>query len=91
MAAPTAKLQLEIVTPAETVFRGSVALVTMPASEGEMGVMAHHAPLIASLDEGVVRLYDEDNGTVSLERRISGGFVDIADNKCTILAERLLG
>lgn len=84
------KILLEIVTPAETVFRGQVSLVTVPASEGEMGVMARHAPLITALDEGELKLYDEDNGVISKTHRISGGFVDISDNKCTVLAEKLL-
>jgi F0F1-type ATP synthase epsilon subunit len=56
-----------------------------------MGVMAHHAPLLASLEEGEIILTRTLDGSgTPLRHRISGGFVEIGDNRCTILAERLI-
>ncbi|MFN5589680.1 MAG: F0F1 ATP synthase subunit epsilon [Holosporales bacterium] len=81
----------EIITPEKTVFSGKVALTTVPATEGQMGVMAHHAPLLASLEEGeIVLTRTLDGSGTPLRHRISGGFVEIGDNRCTILAERLI-
>ena len=81
----------EIITPEKTVFSGKVVLATVPATDGQMGVMAHHAPLLASLEEGEIILTQNLDGSgTPLRHNISGGFVEISNNRCTILAERLI-
>ena len=49
-------LHLEIVTPERRAFVGDVDEVIVPGSEGEMGILPHHAPLISLLGQGVLRL-----------------------------------
>ncbi len=57
--------------------------VVVPGENGEIGVLSNHAPLIAALGIGVIR-YTE-NGKVN-KIAISGGFIEVVNNKATILA-----
>lgn len=76
---------LEIVTPEQILFRDEVQFLVAPAVEGELGVMRNHAPLISSLNIGVLR-YKDENG-VQKRIAVSGGFVEIVDNVARVLAE----
>ena len=49
-------LQLEIVTPERLAYSDTVDSVVLPGAEGEMGVLPHHAPLLATLGVGVLRI-----------------------------------
>jgi F-type H+-transporting ATPase subunit epsilon len=77
-----------IITPTHTVFDGVVALVSLPASEGRMGIMAHHAPLMTSLKEGVLSVTD-GNGEKHIWS-IEGGFAEVHHNQCTVLVEKMV-
>jgi F-type H+-transporting ATPase subunit epsilon len=77
-------LHLEIVTSERTVFSGDVDMVTIPGSEGVMGVLPHHAPVLSTLRPGELRV---KIGGETHEFAIGGGFVDIHDNRVIILAD----
>lgn len=77
--------RLEIVTPEQMVYSGSVTAASLPGSEGYFGVLANHAPLVAALRQGVVRLTDTEN--VSTEIPISGGFFEVSANHAIVLAD----
>ncbi len=79
------KLNCSILTPERYLFEGNVDLAVVTASDGEMGFLVDHAPLIAELGAGEVRL-SEDKKTELFA--VEGGIVEIKDNKVTILAER---
>jgi len=49
-------IQLEIVTPEKLAYSGAVDAVVLPGAEGEMGVLPHHAPLLATLGIGELRI-----------------------------------
>ena len=76
---------LEIVTPEEILYKEEVEFMVAPSVEGELGVLKNHAPLVAALKIGVLRLKD----TTGEELRIalSGGFVEVVDNVARVLAE----
>jgi len=76
---------LEIVTPERILFRDEVQFLVVPGAEGELGIMRNHAPLVASLDIGVLR-YKNASGTQK-KMAISGGFVEVIDNVARVLAE----
>ena len=80
-----AMFNLEIVTPKEMIYSGSVRHVQAPGSEGSFGVLAGHVPLLASLSIGMIRIDEEDGGFHSLS--ISGGFAQVSIEGVTILAE----
>jgi len=78
------KLNLEVVTPTKLVVSEEVDLCTVPGTEGVFGVMANHAPVLSTLAIGEMH-YEKDNQQVKFA--ISGGFVEVSNNRMTILAE----
>jgi len=77
--------ELEVVTPERKVFSGQVKSVVFPAADGLTGVLPNHAPLLSALDLGQLKVEDA-NGQTRL-MFISDGFLEVADNKCRILAD----
>lgn len=78
-------MQVEIITPETTLYEGSATYVYLPGSDGGLGVLNNHAPLISSLKKGVVRVKD----TTGKEHRfeVNGGTAEVLRNKVVILAE----
>lgn len=75
---------LEVVTPDKTVVREDVDMVICPGSEGEFGVLPHHVSLLSALKLGPLRYKKDDKEDIVF---ISGGFVDVNNNICSVLAE----
>jgi F-type H+-transporting ATPase subunit epsilon len=76
---------LEIVTPKRIVFKGEVTSFSAPGVDGGFQVLHSHAPLLASVKIGKVKII-ETSGTES-HYAISGGFVEVRENKVILLAE----
>ena len=79
-----ADLKLEIVTPERKVFDETVDMVTVPTPTGEVGILPNHAPLISSLKPGILAY---SNKGASERMVIAGGFIEVSDNKVSILAD----
>ena len=79
------KLHFSLVSPARELFSGEVDHVIAPGTDGEFGVLAHHAPFMTTLRNGVVRVLEGD--TVRMRIFVRGGFADITSAGLTILAE----
>ena len=77
-------LQLEIVTPEKLAYEGEVDGVQLPGSEGELGVLPHHAPLISTLGAGELRLR---KGGEEEFFAIVGGFLQVLPDKVVVMAE----
>ena len=77
-------LHLEIVTPERRAFEGDVDEVIVPGSEGELGILPHHAPLISLLGQGVLRY---KQGAKSEEFAIFGGFLQVRPDRVVVMAE----
>lgn len=75
---------LRVVSPEGNVLKEEAEFVVLPGETGEIGILPNHTPLITAMNIGVIRY--TVNGTI---HRIStsGGFVEVADNKVTILAD----
>jgi F-type H+-transporting ATPase subunit epsilon len=80
-----AGLHFELVSPARLLFSGDVASVTIPGSEGEMGIYPGHAPLLATLKPGVVTVFKDGGGSDRIFVR--GGMVEVNPQGLTLLAE----
>jgi F-type H+-transporting ATPase subunit epsilon len=78
-------VELEIVSPEKLLLSRAVELVVIPASEGEMGVLPGHAPMIVLLRGGTIRIYEGARVTDSLH--VAGGFAEITPERCTVLAD----
>jgi F-type H+-transporting ATPase subunit epsilon len=79
------KLQVDIVTPKEMVFTGYADSVTLPGSKSSFEVLKDHAPLVSSLDIGHIKI--SANGTLENVFATSEGFVEISDNKVSVIVE----
>jgi len=77
-------LQLEIVTPERLAYSDTVDSVVLPGAEGEMGVLPHHAPLLATLGVGELRIR---KGGEEEFFAIAGGFVQVRPDKVVVMAE----
>jgi F-type H+-transporting ATPase subunit epsilon len=75
---------LEIVSPEKLLLSRPVDMVVIPASEGDMGVLPGHAPMIVMLRGGCVALYEGD--TITDRLFVGGGFAEITPERCTVLA-----
>jgi F-type H+-transporting ATPase subunit epsilon len=78
-------MNLQIITPDKTVFEGEVKLVQVPGSKGSFQILRNHAPIISTLDPGDVKIIDEEDKTSLIS--ISGGVIEVKNNKIIILAE----
>jgi F-type H+-transporting ATPase subunit epsilon len=77
-------LLLEIVTPERLAFSETVDSVQLPGSEGELGVLPHHAPLVSTLGIGELRIR---KGGTEQSFAIVGGFLQVLPDKVVVLAE----
>jgi len=75
---------LEIVTPERLAFSGEVDAVVVPGSEGELGVLPHHAPLVSTLGVGELR-YRKGGEEESFA--IAGGFLQVRPDRVVVMAE----
>ena len=78
-------MQLEILTPEHKVFSGTVYGVQLPGIEGSFEILDKHAPLIATLGKGKMKILKDKNQTELYE--ITSGFVEVLNNKATVLIE----
>lgn len=77
--------EAKILTPEGTVFDGDITGLKAPGIMGNFEVKVNHAPIISTLDIGSVRIRHTDNPDEMFA--ISGGFLEMNDNKLTLLAE----
>ena len=78
------KLILSIVTPEKQLVFEEVDQVNVPGTEGDMGILYDHAPILTVLRSGQLS-YEKEGETVVLV--VSGGYLEVTDNRVTILAE----
>jgi len=78
-------MYLEIITPDKKLFEGEAKSLTVPGSEGSLGVLDNHAPMIASLKKGKVKITTDKSDVKFFE--IHGGVIEILKNKVVVLAE----
>lgn len=77
-------IRCEIVSQDRTVFQGDVDIVVLPGVAGEMGILPHHAPVLAILKYGVIKV--RQNGKEQLFA-VAGGMAEVQPDVVTILAD----
>ena len=58
---------VEIITPDKSLFKGEVSLASFPGSDGSFGVMNNHAPIVATLKKGKIKLKVSDNSATKFD------------------------
>ncbi len=79
-------LHFELVTPERAVLSIVAHMVVVPASEGDMGILAGHAPVMTTIRDGEIRVY-ANAATVTQRIAVKGGFAEVNERGLTILAE----
>ncbi len=79
--------KLSVVTPEKVVFEQDVRSIIAPGSEGYLGILTDHAPLITALRAGELTVSDSE-GT-RREYAVSGGFLEVSGNVATVLADAI--
>ncbi len=80
-----AELHLDFVSPESVLFSGDVDQVDLPGAEGDMGILAGHAPLVTPLRPGIVTIY---RGGAREPVVVTGGFAEVGPTGLTVLADR---
>lgn len=79
------RMLLEIITPDKKVFAGEVKLVQLPGSKGNFEILKNHAPIISTLDKGILRIVEMNDNEKIFE--VDGGVVENKSNKIIVLVE----
>ncbi len=78
-------MHLKVLSPIEFLYEGNVVLVQFPGTMGSFEVLNNHAPLIARIDKGQLKVIDEGRNKFFID--VSAGIVEIKDNHIVVLTE----
>ncbi|MCB1160689.1 MAG: ATP synthase F1 subunit epsilon [Leptospiraceae bacterium] len=76
-------LTIQVISPERVLFSGEADYIKLPGTEGSFGVMKNHAPMLASLDVGILEV---KKGSSVVKMVIDGGFVEVRANRVNVLA-----
>ena len=79
---------LEIVSPERLLLSREVDMVVVPGTEGDIGVLPGHSMMVTSLRGGLVSIYEGKQ--VSDEFFVTGGFAEITESRCSVLADEII-
>lgn len=79
-------MTLEILTPEKKLYNGEVYGVQLPGIEGLFEILDKHAPLVSALGKGNLKVLKDKHNNVE-NYSIQGGFVEVLNNKATVLVE----
>ncbi|GAC1411634.1 MAG: hypothetical protein NVSMB53_07540 [Gemmatimonadaceae bacterium] len=77
-------LKVSVISPEAVLFEGETDSVVAPAYDGEVGILTGHAPLMALLGEGLLRL----GGGSARSFKVSGGFMQVLNNDVRVVTEQ---
>jgi F-type H+-transporting ATPase subunit epsilon len=80
-------MKIEIITPDKKVFEGEIKSVRVPGKKGSFQVLKDHAPIVSTLENGSVRMIDQEDKEIIFE--ISGGVIEVKANKIILLADSI--
>jgi len=86
MASAPADLQVELVAADRVVWSGRASMVLARTTEGDVGILRDHSPVLSVLVPGVIEIDPEEGDRVVAA--VDGGFLSVAANRVSILAER---
>ena len=79
------EINLEIITPSKSAFKGTVKSINIPGTSGNFQVLFNHAPLLSSFETGRIKL--EDTEGKKIEYATGGGTVEVRNNSIIVLAD----
>lgn len=82
------RLHVTVISPSKAIFEGEADSVVVPAWDGELGILRGHAPMVALLGEGDLRIR---SGGSEQRFHVAGGFMQVVEDRLTIMSERASG
>jgi len=76
-------MDLQIITPDKTLYDGKADMVVVPGTDGLIGILNDHAPLVSALSNGLVKVKLDDEEKLF---EVDGGVVEVLKNKVIVLA-----
>jgi F-type H+-transporting ATPase subunit epsilon len=80
-------MHLEILTPEKKLYAGDVYGIQLPGISGSFEILEKHAPMVSALGKGTMKLLLDKSGQNNLRYTIQGGFMEVIQNKVTVLVE----
>jgi F-type H+-transporting ATPase subunit epsilon len=80
-------MQLDILTPEKKIYSGNVYGIQLPGISGSFEILDKHAPMVSALGKGNMKLLMDKSGNNAIRYDVSGGFIEVLDNKVTVLVE----
>ncbi len=80
-------MQLEILTPEKKLYSGEIYGIQLPGISGSFEVLEKHAPLVSALGKGSIKVLLDKTGNNTTRFTISGGFIEVLDNRVSVLVE----
>ena len=77
-------IRCEIISQDRIVFQGEADMVLLPGTDGEMGILPHHAPLLTTLKYGIIKVRSQGQETIYT---VAGGIAEVQPDVVTILAD----
>lgn len=81
-------MRVTVISPEAAIFDGEADALTVPTYDGSIGVLPHHAPLMALLGAGVLTIH---RGDAADRYEVRGGFVQVAHDTVRVVAEHVQG
>jgi F-type H+-transporting ATPase subunit epsilon len=78
-------MNIDIITPDKKLFSGEISAVQFPGTNGSFGILNNHAPLIATLKNGEIKITDIGKQEKSFS--VNGGVVEVLNNNIIVLAD----
>ncbi len=82
------KMRVTVISPEAAVFDGEADAITAPAFDGQIGILANHAPLMTVLGDGILVIRA---GGSARRFHVNGGFLQVVQNTVRVLAEQVEG
>ncbi len=79
---------LEIISPDKKLYSGEVMNLNVPGSKGPFMILNNHAPIISTLEKGIIRILEKDGKSSTFE--VEGGVIEAKNNKIIVLAENAI-
>jgi F-type H+-transporting ATPase subunit epsilon len=80
-------MHLEILSPEKKLYAGDVYGVQLPGIAGSFEILEKHAPMVSALGNGIMKVLLDKSGTRVNRFSIKGGFMEVLQNKVTVLVE----
>ena len=78
-------LKVSVISPEAVLYEGTTESVVAPAYDGEVGILTGHAPMMALLGKGILRI----GGQLGSQRfNVEGGFLQVVDNNVRVVTEK---